>query len=494
MLPMRPRGSASVSTLVESHASPAVTGNTSTVRGEPLRRNDSSDRRDVPSAPSDHGGGHQSTRNDHSTAHMLNDVETIDGPLTHIAVECRAVDETSQEVHTRNVFASFDALSVDATENIDDHQVVTAVFHRVCDATHAAVELVRRFRAAAQHGGSTDIVFRIALQAVDIDVDADGRDPCDEAGVAGHRLPDERRPRLAQRALERTAALLAHAGAGQVITTSATAAVAGPTLPAGAELVDRGDDDCGCDDHDRLYELRVHNVDRIDGTPVTASNLDWARRLAGDDAPLADEDLAVLEDRWNRALTGSGTVVLVTSPDGSIASAAAAELALRVHAENGIVLRGSWDRDARRPYGAFREALGIYAAECSLARVRTDLDRQAWDVAAILPELGARLGRPPAAPRPAHDEGCRIGDAVSDWFRAIAARDHLLLVFDNVQWADRASLTLCEQLSNDLADRCALVLLCGAERDLRAECVLDATRALAAGDDREEHWIPLERT
>ena len=101
--------------------------------------------------------------------------------------------------------------------------------------------------------------------------------------------------------------------------------------------------------------------------------------------PLADDDRAALVARWKGALGGVGTIALLTSPDGEGASAAAAELALRAHADGAVVLHGSWDFDAPRPYGAFREALGVYASECSLARVRADLDAMAVTSPGLLP-------------------------------------------------------------------------------------------------------------
>ena len=405
--------------------------------------------------------------------HTRNSIDAFDPSMTYMVVEYPFSADHETERHTRRVLSTFDGTSVPDTANTGKGQRITTTFQNVCDATHAASTLLQHFKALTSPArpdaaGAVRIVFCAAPLA--------GR-----SESAAHKIH-----------AEHVTELLRNAGAHQALTTSATAAIAGPTLPAGVELVDLGVSDGADERSGRLYELRVHDHERVDGTPSTASNLDWARRVTRRRVSLSDDDLGALVGRWKGALDGRGTVELLTSPDGHLASAAAAELALRAHADGAVVLHGSWDRGAPRPYGAVREALGVYAAECSLARVRADLDRRVWDVARVLPELGARLGSPPAPPGPQHDEGCRVGDALSGWFRAIAARDDLLLVLDNAQWADRASLHLCEQLSNDLADHRVLVAVCGAENDMRANGTLDATTALTASVDGDEHWISLD--
>lgn len=405
------------------------------------------------------------------------DFEALSTSTTWMIVEYPFYDDLDAECHVRHVLSSFDGISTEVAVNTEKRQRIAATFQRVCDASHAVSTLLRYFDSLmSRDGPDAARAVRIAFRAKPFH----GR-----SGTGIDEADADRSDR------EHVTELLRYAGAHQALTTNETAAVAGPTLPAGVELVDTGiaPDNDG---PDRIFELRVHDHERIDGTPSAASNLDWARRLARQQVPLTDDNLAALFDRWKTALDGSGIVALLTSPDGHAASAAAAELALRAHADGAVVLHGRWDPGTRPPYGAFREALGLYAAECNLARVRADLDRRAWDVTHLLPELGARLGSPSAPPGPQHDEDCRVGDALSDWFRAIAGRDDLLLVLDNAQWADPASLHLCEQLSNDLADHRVLVAVCGAEKELRSTGMFDVTTVLTAGADGDEHWIAVE--
>jgi hypothetical protein len=396
----------------------------------------------------------------------------LDPPMTQIVVEYEPAARQKIERHIHHVVSKFGGTYVDDSATTEGQRIRVS-FRHVCDATHAASTIIQLLDVLpAQAESDVAGAVRIVLCSAP-------RYGSTENGV------DEINA-------DQVAALLRQAGGPQVLMTGETAAIAGPTLPAGVELVDLGITRIGGNRTSRLYELRIRDHEQVDGMSPTASNLDWARRLASRHLSLADGDRAVVIGRWRGALDGVGTIAVLTSPDGQVASAAAAELALRAHADGAVVIHGSWDFAAPRPYGAFRQALGVYAAECSLARVRADLDRRGWDVARLLPELGARLGSPPAPPGPPHDEGCRVGDALSDWFRAIAGRDDLLLVLDNAQWADRASLHLCEQLSNDLADHRVLVVLCGAEREMRANGLLDAAIALTSSADGDEHWIALE--
>jgi hypothetical protein len=125
----------------------------------------------------------------------------------------------------------------------------------------------------------------------------------------------------------------------------------------------------------------------------------------------------------------------------------AAELALRVHAAAGTVLYGRWDEEGHAPYQALREALGTYATACPRRLLRSDIAAHADDLARLLPDVGARIGgvRPPLADDP-EAERLRLFDAVRDWLGAIAHRHPVLLVLDDLQWAERSSLLMLRHL------------------------------------------------
>ena len=60
------------------------------------------------------------------------------------------------------------------------------------------------------------------------------------------------------------------------------------------------------------------------------------------------------------------------------------------HRAVGFRLRGR--HGPNRPYGALVEALRVHARKTSAPALRADLGAEASDIAAIIPEVGARLG------------------------------------------------------------------------------------------------------
>jgi hypothetical protein len=283
-------------------------------------------------------------------------------------------------------------------------------------------------------------------------------------------------------ARDRVDALAAVAGDAAVLMTASTAVMVHHTLPPGAELVDRGVVAVGPQGSERVYELRTAPGVRGPDDDAAASNLGWARRAATVMVG-REEHVARLEAAWAAALVGERRVVVLAGDPGIGKTTVAAELALRVHAGGGIVLYGRWDEEGLAPYQALREALGTYAAACPRSLLRADLSVRADEVARLLPEIAAHIGgvRPPLAEDP-EAERLRLFDAVRDWLGAIAARRPLLLVLDDLQWADRSSLMLLRHILDAPPADPLLVVLTRRDGDAEGLGPLHALGSLAGVD------------
>ena len=248
---------------------------------------------------------------------------------------------------------------------------------------------------------------------------------------------------VARRRVDALAGLDDTLGDDAVALLAASAAVmVTHALPPGADLVDRGPAPLAGPVAERVYELRWSAGDRAaDGAAI--SNLGWARRAAAHLVVGRDEPVARLEAAWQAALDGERRVVVVAGDPGIGKTTVAAELALRVHAGGGTVLYGRWDEEGLAPYQALREALGTYATACPRPRLRAEVAQHAGELSRLLPDIAARIGgvRPPLADDP-DAERQRLFEAVREWLGAIAARRPVLLVLDDLQWADRSSLLL----------------------------------------------------
>jgi DNA-binding SARP family transcriptional activator len=190
-------------------------------------------------------------------------------------------------------------------------------------------------------------------------------------------------------------------------------------------------------------------------------------------APSADADpfvgrapeLAVLERALADASAGRGRMVVLAGEPGVGKTRLARELAQRA---TGAAV--AWGRCAEEP-GAppfwpwaqvLRGLLGGVSAP---------------------PDLDEILGEPPAPAPPVVDVEAvrfRLGRAVVGLLRPLAVDRPLLVIVDDVQWADVGSLRLLPMLAADLdGARILVVVTCRATGEDRADALADALAALA---------------
>jgi hypothetical protein len=344
--------------------------------------------------------------------------------------------------------------------------IALAAFHIAADAAIAAVRLAEALRAAGV-GRPDRPPLRIALCTGEVD-------PTDD----GYRGPG----------VERALQLAALAIDGTILVSASTAVMISHALPRGADLVDLGGLAVSEHRHERVHELRLPATpgDGVVPDDIGASNLGWARRAAAGLVVGRDGPVELLEGAWERARRGEHRIVVVSGDPGIGKTTVAAELALRLHAAGALVLYGRWDEEALAPYQAIREALGTYAAASPKPLLRTDLASHAEDLARLLPDLGARIGGVRAALIDDPDaERRRLFDAVTHWLGAVAARHPVLLVLDDLQWAERSSLLLLRHVLDDPPDARVLVVVTLRDGDVEGMGPLHTLGLFEAGDDVE---------
>ena len=110
------------------------------------------------------------------------------------------------------------------------------------------------------------------------------------------------------------------------------------------------------------------------------------------------------------------------------------------------MLHGRWDEEPLCPSQAFREALSRYSRRAPEELLRGDVGQLAPVLGRIVPEVLEASGVLQAERADAEGDRYQVFDAVDRWIRAIAERRHLVLVLDDMHWADRPSLLLLEYL------------------------------------------------
>jgi AAA ATPase domain len=166
-----------------------------------------------------------------------------------------------------------------------------------------------------------------------------------------------------------------------------------------------------------------------------------------------------LRGRWERSREHGGLVVLAGEP-GIGKTRLAARLAAEAHAEGHIVLYGRADEESVSPYQPFVEAVRHYAAHRPGLAEGTALSASVTrELAQLVPELG-----PPAAPAPVWDREPRersrheLFDAFVRLLVGAAESQRLLLVLEDLHWADVPTLLLLRELVRRDAESPLLVI------------------------------------
>jgi len=177
-------------------------------------------------------------------------------------------------------------------------------------------------------------------------------------------------------------------------------------------------------------------------------------------------ELAQLEETLEEALAGEVRAVTLAGEPGIGKSRTAEELAARARDRGALVVEGAgFDGDGAPPLWPWVQVLRACADACDPAQTDGVDALSLAVVAGAVPELAAGRRRLPAVPplEPAA-ERFRLLDAIARLLYAVARRQPLLVVLDDLHWADVASLLLLQLVLRSRTAAALMVL--GAYRDL----------------------------
>jgi hypothetical protein len=139
-------------------------------------------------------------------------------------------------------------------------------------------------------------------------------------------------------------------------------------------------------------------------------------------------------------------------------------IAEHAEARAATVLRGgALEAEGMPPYRPFLEALGAYVRRSPRDVLQAQLGAGARLVAGILPEIELKLARVPHGLNLAPEQArLRLFDAVANFVRGIASSRPAVLLLDDLQWVDTATLELLMHVAR--RNRSAGLLLVGAYR------------------------------
>lgn len=269
------------------------------------------------------------------------------------------------------------------------------------------------------------------------------------------------------------ARVAAKAKGGQILISDAVKAVMG--RQADHEIVDRGRYRLkGFEERWRLHEVA------------------WERAL---EASLPEQSPFVGRDREREdargllaaAKEGKGGVVLIGGEAGVGKTRLASEIMREAVANGFIALTGRcYESEGATPYTPFLEMLEAACRTFPAEAMRVALGDSAPEVAKLMPELRRVFPDIPPAPElPPEQERRYAFNGVREFVGRAAAGTPLLMVIDDLHWADESTLLLLRHLSSHLDGMAVLVL--ATYRDMEVGPVLG--QLLDELVRRREGWL-----
>ena len=171
-----------------------------------------------------------------------------------------------------------------------------------------------------------------------------------------------------------------------------------------------------------------------------------------------DEELSTLEDALLSACRGEGSVVVLAGDAGMGKSRLCLELAVRAERIGATVMEGSCsEAEIALPYLPFLEALGNYLSTGESTKVRERLGVHARELSKVFPQL-ADVASPVANEAETPDARLRLFEAILALLGLASEDRGLLLIVEDLHWADASTRELLDFITRRLRNRRMLVL------------------------------------
>ena len=178
-------------------------------------------------------------------------------------------------------------------------------------------------------------------------------------------------------------------------------------------------------------------------------------------------EMAQLKACLEEALSGRGQMVALVGEPGIGKTRTAQELRTYAGLRGAQVLWGRcYDEQGVPPYWPWVQAIRSYVREREPEELRSEMGAGAADIAEVVSEVRERLPglQPPPALDSPEQARFRLFDSITAFLKTASHKKPLVLVLDDLHWADTPSLLLLQFLARELSG--SRLLLTGTYRDV----------------------------
>jgi DNA-binding CsgD family transcriptional regulator/pterin-4a-carbinolamine dehydratase len=191
------------------------------------------------------------------------------------------------------------------------------------------------------------------------------------------------------------------------------------------------------------------------------------------------QEMEELKSALAEARSGQGRLVMLVGEPGIGKTRTAQELAAQAQASGVQTLWGwCYEQQGTPPFWPWVQLIRSYVHLKDPDQLRTEMGRGTADIAEIVPEVKQKL--PDLEPPPAQEPDqarFHLFDSISTFLKNASRTQPLLLVLDDLQWADKPSLLLLQFLARQLKDSNLLMVGCYRNVELSRQHPLTGTLA-----------------
>ncbi len=191
-----------------------------------------------------------------------------------------------------------------------------------------------------------------------------------------------------------------------------------------------------------------------------------------------DDAMRALQQKLTDAIDARGGVAMISGEPGIGKTRCAEEFARSAEDQGALVLWGRcYEQPGAPPYWPWVQILRNYAEASSDDELRMVVGRSSEVIAPLVPEIGDRIGvnGNGGAAADLTDNRFRLFDAISRILARAAGAVPLVLILDDVHWADGSSLALFEFLAHEIVRQRCLVVCTYRDVDVTRKSPLLAT-------------------